>query len=75
MLLGRDLFFDLWFHCSELYHFGLGPSDEVDSEFEPPSTGSMDLCCRSTSSSVASFSKVRVSIAESVSTVVEVISV
>ena len=54
---------------------GLGPSDEVDSEFEPPSTGSMDLCCRSTSSSVASFSKVRVSIAESVSTVVEVISV
>ena len=24
MLLGRDLFFDLWFRCSEWYHLGLG---------------------------------------------------
>ena len=54
---------------------GLGPSDEVDSELESPSTGSMDLCCRSTSSSVTSFSKARVSIEESVSTAIEVISV
>ena len=54
---------------------GLGPSDEVDSELESPSTGSMDLCCRSTSSSVASFSKARVRLEESASTAVEVILV
>ena len=51
---------------------GLNLSDEAHSELESPSIGSMDLCCCSTSSSIALLSKVGPWIGMLDSTIVEI---